>query len=34
MASKVGTSTATIMRFSAAVGYSGFSEFQKSFNQL
>lgn len=29
LASKVGTSTATIMRFSAAVGYSGFSEFQK-----
>ncbi|MCR6471101.1 MurR/RpiR family transcriptional regulator [Bacillus safensis] len=29
LASKVGTSTATIMRFSAAVGYSGFSELQK-----
>ncbi|MEC0304491.1 MurR/RpiR family transcriptional regulator [Terribacillus saccharophilus] len=29
LASTVGTSTATIMRFSAAVGYSGFSELQK-----
>ncbi|SDD14797.1 DNA-binding transcriptional regulator, MurR/RpiR family, contains HTH and SIS domains [Terribacillus halophilus] len=29
LATMVGTSTATIMRFSAAVGYSGFSELQK-----